>query len=114
MGERIGLNLARRCFLDAIVTNRGSSSDCFVYIAGFKNVSLLGRVSPDSGEAVGLQFEADRKLIALVWIFSHRSLHLTFNPEHLLDVMPDLVRQHIGLREVSGRSKTPLEFVVKA
>src|SRR5436305_12377361 len=43
----------------------------------------------------------------------HGALHLRLDPEQFLHMMPDLMRQNIGLREISGRTKTSLQFVVK-
>src|SRR5690349_23399575 len=45
---------------------------------------------------------------------AHGALHLRLDPEQLLHMMPDLMCQNIGLREISGRTETSLQFIVKA
>lgn len=44
---------------------------------------------------------------------AHGALHLRLDPEQFLHMMADLMRQNIGLREISGRTKTSLQFIAK-
>src|SRR5690348_1390146 len=44
---------------------------------------------------------------------AHAALHLRLDPEQFLHVMSDLMRQNIGLREISGRAETSLQLIVK-
>src|SRR5437879_6333843 len=44
---------------------------------------------------------------------AHGALHLRLDSEQFLHMMPDLMRQNIGLRESSGRAEASLQFIVK-
>ena len=62
-----------------------------------------GMVRPDAGEAIGHQFDADGELVALdLADLLLALLHLRQDAEQVLDVVPDLVRDHIGIGEVAA------------
>ena len=64
------------------------------------------RVRPDAGEAVGLQLEPHRELVrARPGPPAARRSTSSIDAEQVLDVVADLVRDHVGLREVAGRAE---------
>ena len=76
---------------------------------------LLRAVRPDAGEAVGLQLGADRQRIRLSLAELLLALmHVGEDAEHVLHMVADLVRQHIGLREIAGRAEARAKLVVEA
>src|SRR5262245_25189494 len=100
---------AGRHLLQAVVADRCGGPQAFVCVTGIeldfagRCPSLLrGFVAPHPGEAVGLQFESDRcALGARTWI----GPYAIAVPEQVLHVMTELVRDHVGLREIAGRSE---------
>src|SRR5215469_1842639 len=79
-------------------------------------------ISPNSGQAIGLQLNADLYLVrfCLVRCPCLKGLDLRQNAEEILYVMPDLMGNHIGLREPAGLApdlttvKTRLDLPEKA
>ncbi len=72
-------------------------------------------VRPDAGQAVGLQFQANRQRIglALADALLHR-MHFARNSQQVLDVMTDFVGDDVRLREIAGRPETRPHLVVEA
>jgi len=60
---------------------------------------VVGLARPHSGEAVGLQLDAHGQRVRL----RAHLVDLCQDAEHVLDVVTDLVRDDVGLREVAGR-----------
>ena len=61
---------------------------------------------PDAGEAIGLQLDPHLNAVGL-GLAARRLLlllHLRQDAEQVLHVMADLVRDHIGLRELARRA----------
>jgi len=84
--------------LDAIVAHRGRGAQCVgdVLIGDPREIARLDGVRrPNAGKAIGLQLRSDARAL--------RSLPIVPDPiedaEQVLDVMPVLVREHVGLRE---------------
>ena len=71
-------------------------------VAGLEDVALLRRVPPDAGEAVGLELHADGERVLEVGALLLRLAHLLVDAEDVLHVVADLVREHVGLREVAA------------
>ena len=72
----------------------------------------VSEVSPDAGEAVGLQFDTDRHLVGLG--LAHLLPHLVELRQHadeVLHVMADLVRDHVGLGEIARRAELAGQLV---
>ena len=88
------------CWIRSSPTD-GRGVEALLEVAGLEQLPLRGRVSPDAGEAVRLQLEPDRVLAVL---------DLVVDPERVLHVVPDLVRDHVGLREVAGSAEAVLQL----
>ena len=104
MGESIGHNIALAAPLQSIVADGRRRLHGRLDIAGLNEAPLLlCVVRPHPGKAVGLQLDAHLKLIALNRVHGAlRFLHLGQDSEQILHVMTDLVRDHIGLRELAA------------
>ena len=106
VGEAVRHHGALRSPLQRIVADRGRRLQRRVDVARIEELVLrLGVVRPDAGEAVGLQLDH----APAVWLDCARSpeaalrlLHLGQDAEQVLHVMADLMRDHIGLRELAG------------
>src|SRR6516165_8220120 len=113
MRKRFGLHLAAHHLLDVIVAHRGSCSQRGFHVGTFEQAALLSGMRPNSCQAVGLQFHHHRESIARLGAALLQLPDLALNPGYFLDVMPHLVREHISLRELSGRAKALLQLIVK-
>ena len=81
-------------------------------VALFQKALLGGEMRPHAGEAVGLQFDPHRHLVGLG--LAHALPHLIElrqDADQVLDMMADLVGDHIGLREVAGGAELPVELL---
>ena len=57
---------------------------------------------PDPREKIGLELEADRQLVGPRLVGpALQCVDLVADPQQVLDVMPDLVRDHVGLGEIA-------------
>ena len=65
----------------------------------------LGVVRPDARQAVGLQLQPDGRRVGLRSAAPALGHHAVGDSELLLHVMADLVRDHVRLREVTGRAE---------
>src|SRR3954463_6594687 len=106
--------------LQAIVAGRGRGAQRFLHVARIefdpacRGSSRLRRlVAPHAGIAVGLQLEAHRHRVRAARIRTLRLAHLSFRAHQRLHVMADLVREHVGLREVARRAETAIQFIVE-
>ena len=52
-----------------VVPHRSRRLQCLRNVVGVDDAALLGRMGPHAGEAVGLQLEVNRKVIALTRLF---------------------------------------------
>ncbi len=104
MGERVRNDITLGLPLQSIVTDRRSGRHrCFNIPRLNKLPFLLGTVCPDAGEAVRLQFYADLQAVGLRLVHpTLLLLHLRQNAELVLDVVTDLMRDHIRLGELAG------------
>jgi hypothetical protein len=116
----LGRDLALRLALDRVVADRRGGAQPFFDVTRIEpHLAGLGLardvVAPDAREAVGLQLHAHRQLVGLGLARALlRGAHLLVDAEQVLHVMADLVRDHVGLREVARRAEAPLELVVEA
>ncbi len=101
--------------LQAVVADRGGSVQALLDVARLENVAYtVGVISPDAGETIGLEFDADRQLVRQNGIGAlARRLHPIRDAEEIRHVMPDFVGDHIGLGEIAGRTEAGLEVVVE-
>src|SRR5262245_1281247 len=117
--ERVRNHVALAAALQAIVSDGGRCLHGRLDVAGLDQPPLLLRVvRPDPGKAVGLQLDPHLELIGVGLVHGalHR-LHPRQNAEQVLHVMTDLVRDHVGLRELAAlapdlaAAETPLEIL---
>ena len=97
-----------RSTLDHVVPDGCGGPKCFVDITYFNLSPLLRVICPDACIAVGLEFESDRKLIVL-----SLCLDLSHSAEQILNVMSNLMRDHVGLGEIARSLEFILEFAEK-
>ena len=104
MGETVGYDIALAAAPRSIVADGRRRLHGRLHIAGLDEAPLLLRVvCPNPGKAVGLQLDAHLKLIALNRVHGAlRFLHLGQDSEQILHVMADLMRDHVGLRELAA------------
>ena len=71
-------------------------------------------MSPDTSEEVGLEFHPHREfvVVAIREPAAHR-LHLVADAELVLDVVADLVGDHVGLGKLARRAELPLQLVIE-
>ena len=65
MGEGIRDDSALALALQAVVADGGGRVQRFLDVAGLDDVTLLGVIGPDAGEAIGLELDPDRQRIGL-------------------------------------------------
>ena len=99
---------ALRLLLEHVVADRLGRAHAFLDVARLEDVAL--RVTsvrrPHTGVAVGLQLDADLDRVALGAAGALLcTLSLVERAFEALDVMPDLVRDHVSRGEVAGGSK---------
>ena len=108
MGKAVGRHATLG---QAVVADCGSSGDPFVDITLVKLVLVLGVMAPDAGIAIRLQFHSHRQRIRIAAAALLLGLRdLTIHAKQVLDVVPDLVCDHIGLGEVARRTETLIQF----
>src|SRR5262249_27747239 len=78
-------------------------------VAFVQQPSLLRRVRPDSRETIRLELKVHGSRIRTARIRTHTPL----DAQNILHVMPDLMRQHIGLSKLAWSSKPLLQLIVK-
>src|SRR5580700_6842176 len=65
---------------------------------------------PDACETIGLEFQTDRRRTCA----AHAALlRFSLDAKNILNVVPDLMGEDIGLREFPRGSKAPLQLIVK-
>ena len=103
MGERVGHDVALCLFLEVVVTDCGRRSQCRFHVTFLEDLlARLGVMGPDSRQEIRLQLEPDRELIRLGFARALlRCVDFRADPELILDVMSDLVGDHVGLGEVA-------------
>jgi hypothetical protein len=76
---------------------------------------LSARMTPDAGEAVGLQLLPHRQRIGCRRVAAAllRGAHLVRDAEQVLHVVTDFVRDHVSLGELARRVKTFPEVAVE-
>jgi len=98
--ERIGHHDALSPSLYRVIADRGRGSDGLFGITRFDQSLRLRVMGPDTGVAVGLQLKCNRQPIALT-----STLHLVHCAHDVLNVMTDLMCDHVGLGKITIRSK---------
>src|SRR5438034_3785931 len=93
--------LARRT-LDAIVPHGRRGVERLFQVTRLQQVLVVGTVAPYAGIAVGLQLQPDGQLVRLAEVPFLLSAHALLRSQEVLDVVAELVRDHVRLREVPG------------
>src|SRR4051794_16018401 len=106
VGEGIGHDAAGGLALQRVVANRARRGERGVDIAGLQEVRPLLRlaIDPDTGQAVGLQFDLhlERIRLRLAAGLLLQPRHARNDAEQVLDVMAGLMRDDVGGGEVTG------------
>ena len=88
----------------------------FVDVARFNDVlGAVGIMRPDAGEEIRLKLEPDGELV--VFRFTDAAalrLHLAADPEQILHMMADLVRDDVSLGEIARSAKAFVQHPVKS
>ena len=115
MGERIRRDVSPGSSLQAVVADGARGVECLFDVTLLEDPTRpVGVISPDAGQAVGLQFEQDRKTVSLVLSDpAPQGVDLVRNPQKILDVVSDLVGNHIGLGKVARCTKPVLQILKK-
>ena len=79
--KRLGVDMARRRALDAIIADSGGGVETFFNVTLLENASLLRTVAPDAGEAIGLQLEPHRHGVRIGRILLLKATSLGVDPE---------------------------------
>jgi len=99
--------------LQAIITDGRRSAQCRCHVSFFEQPALLCGMRPDPGKAIGLEFKFHRERVRLARIAFLKLMDLTFDSNQFLHVVPELVRQNVRLRKLTGRSEPPVQLIKK-
>lgn len=113
MSEGFRADPAGRHALQAIVANRGSRIQRLFHIRLIHDIALSRRVAPHAREAIGLQLQADRQRIRLLGTSLLKPMHSWFDAKQFLNVVTQLMSDHVSLRELTRRAKTRTQLVEK-
>src|SRR4051812_2614918 len=105
MCECLGIHVARRRTLQAVVTHRSRGVEAFLDVALLQQSTLLRRVAPYAGETIGLQLQSHRDRIGRAGIVALETPRLRIDAQQVLNMMPKLVSKYISLSEVTRRAK---------
>src|SRR5688572_12480610 len=99
--------------LESVIADRRCSPQSLLEVPGFNEIAVtLGMMSPYPGETVGLQLHPNGEGVSLsAGCLMLKAIHPFGDAEKILDVMPDLVGDDIGLREVTRRAEPASQFV---
>ena len=108
MGEAFGHGPPPGRLLQRIVTDRLRRLHALFQVARFHQARALG---PDAGITIGLQLHLHLQRIALRLADAALLLvHLAQRAFQILDMMPYLMRDHIGLRKIARRAEAVAQF----
>ena len=115
MGERLGHDAALSLALEAVVADRGGSVQAFLDVARLQDLpGALGVVRPDPGEAIRLQLHLHLERVRFgAAALALRLLDSPGDPEEVLHVVADLVRDDVRLGEVAGRTDLVAQVTVE-
>ena len=118
MGETVRRDVAGRHFLQPVVADRRRGAQRFVGVARFElhtsglQPSARGSgMSPHTRETVRLELEPNRELVRFGWIRLRELSHARVRAEQVLDVVAELVREHVGLREIPTCAQALLQLL---
>src|SRR6516165_12001348 len=106
MRKLLGNDVASRLLLQAIVANRHGGRDAGFDIGSVDEMTLGGRVAPYTCKTIRLQLLPHRHLVAhALRAACDAFAHIVHDAKLVLHVMPDLVRNDVGAREVAGSAE---------
>ena len=116
VGEGVRGHVSPGLPLHPVIADSAGRIEGFLDVALLEDVAgLVGVVSPDTGKTVRLQLHHDRKLVGLCLARpAAERMDLLGNPQEVLDMMPHLVGDDIGLGEIPRRAKPVFEVAVEA
>jgi hypothetical protein len=104
VGERVWHHLAFGLSLQPIIAYGRSRLQRRFNVSGFNKLPLwVSAVCPYTGKAISLQLNSDLQAIGFDLVHpALRLLNLWQHSKLVLHMMPDLMGNHIGLRELAG------------
>src|SRR5262249_10335967 len=108
VGEGFRRHAPSRLLLETVVADGGGGAQARFDVTGIEKIALTRVVPPHSGETIRLQLHAHGERVAARLGGAAALLrHLLRDAELVLDMMPHLVRDHVGTREVAGGAEAP-------
>src|SRR5690606_2861248 len=111
--ERLLAGGASRHAREAVVADGRGRVEALLHVTRLEHAALVGGGGPDAGVAVGLELQRDRQGVRL----ARRGLlalpDLGERARQVLEVVTDLVRDHVRLRQVPRRPEATLQVVVE-
>src|SRR5687767_8031951 len=95
VGPGLLVDATRRFLLDPVVADGRRSVEPLLEVAALEDRPLVSGERPDSCEAVGLELLTDRKLVGVVGVRAALSVDVAAYAGHVLNVMRDLVCEHV-------------------
>ena len=114
MGEAVGVDLLARLALQAVVADGLGRGERLVEVARLELALGEHGRRPDARVAVGLKLEPDRELVGAVGIVALRLRDLVVGPLEVLDVVAELVGDHVRPGEVARRVELAAHVLVEA
>src|SRR5919106_5597703 len=106
MRKRLRYDMPLRLLLQSVVADGGGGIQRFLHVAGLQQLILLaGVVAPDARQAVGLQLLPNGGLVTAT---------LTECASHILNVVSDLVRDHVCFGEIARGAKAVTQIAEEA
>src|SRR5437764_542606 len=102
--EGFRVNCARGSALEPIVADRGGGSNALFDIPRLEHAFARHEASPNAGVAIGLQLAAHGAGVRRAEVVAEQRLY----------VMPDLVGEHVGLREVARGAEPATQLVIES
>src|SRR5690554_6547282 len=112
VGERLLAGGAARHAGEAVVADGGGRVEPLLELAGLEDAATVRRRRPHARVAVGLQLERHRELVRLPRSCLLTLPHLVERAREVLEVVPDLVGDHVRLRQVAGGAVMEAQVVV--
>src|SRR5450759_4756300 len=100
--------------LQPVIAHRRRRIQALAHFIGIEQLSLIGRVSPDAGQAVRLQFQTHGKLVCRSRVLLLRGVNFLLDSNQFLYVMPELMGKNVGLRKFSGCPEALPQFVIES
>src|SRR5579863_2003386 len=110
MRKRLRIYKSLAQTLQPVIPHCRRGSQRGVYVSPVDDSALLGRITPDAGETIGLQFQPDRQRIPLSRFALLQTPHPRLDSENLLHMMSNFVCDYVRLRELARSPEALLQF----